>query len=1399
MKKFILIVLYISFSCASLFANDFEKEFYDKHPEMKTHSSAGTEFFFVLPPPFADDELKNDKVYIYVSSSFTSEVRLNRPDGNLNKTKTVTPKKPAIFELTPEEAQIYSKDGTSPEIGSVYRKNGAIRLTSEYPVSASVVVDYRNSSEGFTLLPNSVLGKKYVISTYNDGAALYPLYNSFPNVTIITATEDNTKITFTNRGHGGSFASVPYGESADMNLNKGDVWAISSKGENADLSGCAVSATKPVSVITGSQSSNIPLDNKWNNFLIEQNLPQKDWGNEYSLFKINGRKYPPIIRIYTTNQDDKDTTKVYVKDVNNTIIDTIVICKETAKYNSVFVEKRIEEDNVTLSSDKPITVSLYNTGVEEDGLPEPVGLPFQINLLPNTCFATHSSFYVEENIFLEGRGSAHLMIITENDNEADISDEFIIKKIYEDLTLTTKVSESYIEQNEVIAQGKYRKILLNITEPGYYVLNNSKKFISYYYGFSDRRTYAYPAFMSLNNFVKEDVEAPYVDFKNDCPNIFTGSVCDKPIDATYRSNLSSVVFDMNNFRREIDPITSGETPCANWQLYVKDVNKDATATALFRDYVGNDTLVQFIYKAPDVTVYPEYHHYGSSYLGDKVTKFFSFQNKSNEPFELNRLELKHKNSAFELHINGVDTILQPYEYFEFLVTFKAEEEGTFSDSIGIGNDCYFKYLAKVEASVGEPIIEAGDVQFGSIVIGNSITKNAYIKNSGITDLKLYGYDAPKNSAYTVEIKAFNKNKPAVIKPGNSLFYKVTCDVEEKEELNDRIIFHSNARQVDSIAYLNCKAMTIGLSAQSYDFGRKRINRQNFPVSPYYINNSNEGIKLKNIGEKDITIKEIKVLKAEKEEAFNINYNSLRNIKINSGDSLIIKNIFFHPKETGEHKLVLQYIIADIQQSEENSVSTTLTGIGTVPMIKVEDLDFKRVLRDNKHRSKQFIIRNESIANFKWGDTLNIYDLESLTQGEISFKKAEYGSKGYMIDREELNLPAKIAPGQHFIRTINFMPNTSGNRNASIKIYSDASNQETDLINVKANVISDDLEFKGGYSKSCVNTKTTINGMIYNNTNDEISFFPLEYENYDRDFIITDSKFDKEFSIKASDSCEVSVDFFPDAESKKTIKIKLQDKEGMFQSSADFTGETTTIIRNFTLTPVKKEILPGEKFNIKVMLDQGSDISEYNIYSCRFNVNYDADYIVPDLNEIKLHNDIKGKFTHQVKDYPLQEYFEISLNAVTDEPINLEGYFLELGFNSFLPNYLYPNTKISLDITTEDSECINFTATQADISFEQICNGELRQIKNSGYGTKMQTISPNPVYSNLNINFSLAFESNITLTLCNSLGETVYTFIDEKRNYGNYSEKFDVSKIGRGLYYLILDDGTQRVYQTVIIN
>ncbi len=76
--------------------------------------------------------------------------------------------------------------------------------------------------------------------------------------------------------------------------------------------------------------------------------------------------------------------------------------------------------------------------------------------------------------------------------------------------------------------------------------------------------------------------------------------------------------------------------------------------------------------------------------------------------------------------------------------------------------------------------------------------------------------------------------------------------------------------------------------------------------------------------------------------------------------------------------------------------------------------------------------------------------------------------------------------------------------------------------------------------------------------------------------------------------------------------------------------------------------------------------------------------------------------------------------------------------------------------------------------------------------------PNPANNKITITFSLKDSSTIHLSLCNMMGQSVKELMNGKAGKGSHRLNFDVSKLAKDNYLLILNSGTDRLTRKIVL-
>jgi hypothetical protein len=177
-------------------------------------------------------------------------------------------------------------------------QNGGLRLTATQPVTVAQIQsddgDNRASSSGGTmLLPVQVLGRRHLVMVYPQkqtvAIAATPGSAGGAGRLLVVGTVAGTEIVLKASAKAsvvvaGSIAGLSAGEESSFMLGEGEVFQAWSAGEDQDLSGTEIRATKPVAVFSGNITTTYGrtgTDVQSPDMVHEQMPPTAHWSFKY--------------------------------------------------------------------------------------------------------------------------------------------------------------------------------------------------------------------------------------------------------------------------------------------------------------------------------------------------------------------------------------------------------------------------------------------------------------------------------------------------------------------------------------------------------------------------------------------------------------------------------------------------------------------------------------------------------------------------------------------------------------------------------------------------------------------------------------------------------------------------------------------------------------------------------------------------------------------------------------------------------------------------------------------------------------------------------------------------------------------------------------------------------------
>lgn len=569
-------------------------------------STQGKEFWLAVP---LNDSKAQPLLALefYVTSKYNTLVTLEVPGTAFISSKKLVANQVAIFS-TKNGSASYDFEIVSTQIVDPR----GIHIYADRPISVYVMNAKEVSADGYLALPVRTWGTEYIHCAYYDFNEARPWAAGF----IVVASEDNTKVTITLKGKGGSVAKTnggtKIGQTIDtITLNRGEVYNVkgdaTTKGE-FDLTGSRITATKPIGLISYHERTMIPSNTQSNgrDYMCEMIPPVSAWGKKYYSIELQRANKGDFYRVVCSEQNTKVTMRHYDK-----------ITKELRGKRDVLFSKAgdfFEDYNswagvgavtgftgtTVWESDKPILVMQYayssdwDSGSEFD--------PFMVVLTPQEQFLSASVFQTPINSSFVNNYYSFIIEGDSTDTEQKKLKSFILdgKNVY--------VNYTQLLSNQIPGTNLYWG-RVGLTQ-GTHSVKADTRFGGYCYGFGAFNSYGWPATLNTRCLAQMDTLPPVITR--------TGSCGDYNYHATEIRDSPSIFSDTNQFDQGIMDISLVDSVSTNYtlelitaskiiplpkvttfdfKLSVTDKSKDAYAIVEVLDRAGNYVLDTVRYTA----------------------------------------------------------------------------------------------------------------------------------------------------------------------------------------------------------------------------------------------------------------------------------------------------------------------------------------------------------------------------------------------------------------------------------------------------------------------------------------------------------------------------------------------------------------------------------------------------------------------------------------------------------------------------------------------------------------------------------------------------------------------------------------------------------------------------------
>lgn len=576
-------------------------------------SQIGTEFYFSVPPNIANDSL--EQINISMSSQVACHVVIEGTGGGQVRFKEELDLRPNVQETRSIPIHIAQprrrRDFEIPE-ERIY-SSAAVQISATAPIAVSFISDAGPNAEGTLLLPVSSFGKEYFLTTSGDASQYYG--KIYPAQYCIVAAYDSTSLVIEYPGESLNLRTVGgLGRGAKLSilLNKGDVYyaATAANAFNASFSGTKIRSNKPVGVLSGNSCGNAGYDIRWCNYMVEMLMPSYTQGTAYFVPTVRGRRRSGLVEVMSAY----DSTNIYLNG-NSTPYITLNT-PSTQSYTQLRISEQDFHDGL-ISSDKPIQVTYYNPGMEDDNVRSS---PFQMNLLPVQQYATEASVQVPAHPHTSAPyfPNNYLLIAFRYDERSyqmpttlEIGWDEGNGIEWHNVRTTFDATFSRMPNS---VDGKFYGFktiaLSNNNNAHTYYVRDVNPLAVYIYGSKTGNSpyYAYVGSALSKDLSKPgDVLPPIPDFTfcSDCRKI-NALVTDVAVNNLQRSNLGKALLlpQSSNVLFNVKAFIPGESYQTEWYVEVLDTAKKATAVIAFSDAAGNDTTITIEWAAAIVVPKP---------------------------------------------------------------------------------------------------------------------------------------------------------------------------------------------------------------------------------------------------------------------------------------------------------------------------------------------------------------------------------------------------------------------------------------------------------------------------------------------------------------------------------------------------------------------------------------------------------------------------------------------------------------------------------------------------------------------------------------------------------------------------------------------------------------------------
>ncbi|HVZ40183.1 MAG TPA: hypothetical protein VHI13_12970 [Candidatus Kapabacteria bacterium] len=644
-------------------------------PFLNGPNNAGREFWLAFPANWDNPTASDYYIRLYIASSTRTQVRV-WAGANIRKTLYTRPDSVVTVDLTPVEAQMFTRSDVGPVPDDQIYHGRAIHVDADAPIVVYGMNRTTYTSDGLLALPVNALGRRYIVASY---AAVIGGTQELPSQLMVIAPYDHTIVTIEQ-----PMATPNHraGETVTLTMNQGDVYSAMTLGYGGDMSGAVIRSNKPVAVTAGQSCTYIP--NQINycccDHLTEMMLPVQAWGRRYQAVPLATRLKGDFYRVFA----GADNAKVSINGV-----EYATLMKAGGGEGSGWIEYRaLGKEMVEFSSNKPIMVAQYNTSQAYDNVPSD---PFYQMLTPfeqygvNWLFSTPASDFPQNYINLTVDSATYRQI---------------------EIAPAGTGNWTPLWQNAGAATPKpfptqlngrsYAGVTIQIA-PGAYQLRSPRPLGGHIYGFSAYDSYGYPIAAIARDMNDNDTAsetppptvAPKITHSIACGGTITANVTSgtRYDERAFISSIDVLGDTTGNLSHQISPYQA-DTAAATVYFNVIDKQRPSRAIIVAADMSGNVAFDTVDYH-PSSAIRSNGFDFGLQHVGTRNSGTVDLTNEGTDLRYITSIGLSDSGDATKFSIEALTLplALYPGQTRTINVWFAPDSSIAYMATIRIGDSC----------------------------------------------------------------------------------------------------------------------------------------------------------------------------------------------------------------------------------------------------------------------------------------------------------------------------------------------------------------------------------------------------------------------------------------------------------------------------------------------------------------------------------------------------------------------------------------------------------------------------------------------------------------------------------------------------------------------------------------